>query len=195
MSGVEPGLARAPPGAAVERDPLVGRDPGLGPVGRDLRVRPHRVVHVPVVLHVVRVGAAVAPHVALDPAGRLDVVVAADPADVLLPAADGDEGRAVGVGDDRLRLGQVGDELRVDRDLRRRTRAPRPAGSASLERVAVADPPVVAAVEQPDVADAGVAAGSARRASRRSGRPGDPATSRSGCPRCRGRRGSPSCRR
>src|SRR6476646_2250512 len=59
--GVEPRLARTPAGAAVEGDPLVGGDAGLGPVGRDLRVRPHRVVDVPVVLHVIGVGAAIAP--------------------------------------------------------------------------------------------------------------------------------------
>src|SRR5262245_44631091 len=61
---VEPGLARAPTGSAVERDPLVRRDSGLFPVGGDLGVRPHRVVDVAVVLHVVRVRAAVAPDVA-----------------------------------------------------------------------------------------------------------------------------------
>src|SRR5919109_2615543 len=66
--GVEPRLAGAPAGAAVERDPLVGGDSRLAPVRCDLRVRAHRVVHVPVVLHVIGVGTAVAPHVARDPA-------------------------------------------------------------------------------------------------------------------------------
>src|SRR6185312_11106839 len=80
---VEPGLARAPARPAVVGDPLVGRDCGLGPVRGDLRVRAHRVVHVAVVLHVVRVRAAVTPDVAGDAAGRLDVVVAAYLADVL----------------------------------------------------------------------------------------------------------------
>src|SRR6266576_6269864 len=83
--GVEPGLTRPPAGAAVEGDPLVRGDPRLLPVGRDLRVLAHRVVHVAVVLHVVRVGTAVPPHVALDPACRPDVVVATHVADVLAP--------------------------------------------------------------------------------------------------------------
>ena len=67
--------------------PIVGGDARLGPVGGDLRVGTHRVVDVPVVLHVVRVGAAVAPHVALDAPRRADVVVAADLADVLVPGS------------------------------------------------------------------------------------------------------------
>src|SRR6476619_1043877 len=58
--GVEPGLAGPPAGPAVEGDPLVGGDPGLVPVGRDLGVRTPRVVDVAVVLHVIGVGAAVA---------------------------------------------------------------------------------------------------------------------------------------
>src|SRR5205823_2126116 len=66
---VEPGLARAPAGAAIERDPLVGGDAGLLPVGGDFRVRTHRVVDRAVVLHVVGVTAAVAPDIAGDPAG------------------------------------------------------------------------------------------------------------------------------
>src|SRR5438093_96654 len=53
--GVEPGLTCAPARPAVERDPLVGVDPGLLPVGRDLRVGAHRIVDVAVVLHVVGV--------------------------------------------------------------------------------------------------------------------------------------------
>src|SRR5256714_13498625 len=61
--GVEPGLAGPPAGPTVEGDPLVGVDPGLLPIGRDLRVGPHRVVDVSVVLHVVGVGAAVPPDV------------------------------------------------------------------------------------------------------------------------------------
>src|SRR5258706_4171169 len=89
--GVEPGLAGPPAGAAVVGDPLVAGDTGLGPVGRDLRIRPHRVVHVAVVLHVVGVGAAIAPDVALDPTGRADVVVATDVADVLAPGPNADE--------------------------------------------------------------------------------------------------------
>src|SRR4249919_3249614 len=90
--GIEPGLAGTPAGAAVERDPLVGSDPGFLPVGRDLRVGTHGVVDVAVVLHVVGVGPAVAPDIALDPAGRADVVVAADVTDVLAPGPDADEG-------------------------------------------------------------------------------------------------------
>ena len=155
---VEPGLAGPPAGAAVERDPLVGRDPGLGPVGRDLGVRPHRVVDVAVVLHVVGVGAAVAPDVALDPARRADVVVAADVADVLAPRADADEGRAVGVGDDLLGLVDVDDDLRAAAGS-----APRSSATGVGSRGSVSsglpgpDPPVVAAIEQPHVVDAGVA--------------------------------------
>src|SRR5207248_4082078 len=88
---VEPGLARAPTGAAVEGDPFVGGDPRVAPVRRNLRVGPHRVVDIAVVLHVVGIRAAVSPDVAGDPAGRADVVVAADRADVLPPGADADE--------------------------------------------------------------------------------------------------------
>src|SRR6266568_6606951 len=65
---VEPGLARAPAGAAVEGDPLVGGDARVYPVRRDLRVGPHRVVDVAVVLHVVRIRTAVSPDVAGGPA-------------------------------------------------------------------------------------------------------------------------------
>src|SRR2546423_13305381 len=67
--GVEPGLAGPPSGPAVERHVLVGSDAGLGPVRRDLGVGAHGVVDRPVVLHVIRVGVAVAPDVATDPAG------------------------------------------------------------------------------------------------------------------------------
>src|SRR5579864_315940 len=52
---VEPGLARPPAGAAIEGDPLLGRDAGLRPVRGDLRVGAHRVVDGAVVLHVVGV--------------------------------------------------------------------------------------------------------------------------------------------
>src|SRR4029079_17854121 len=90
--GVEPGLAGPPAGTAVEGHPLVRRDPGGRPVGRDLGIGAHLVVDAAVVLHVVGVGAAVAPDIARDSAGRLDVVVAADLADVLLPAANADQG-------------------------------------------------------------------------------------------------------
>src|SRR5688572_9460502 len=85
---VEPGLARPPARPAVERHPLVGRDAGVGPVPGDLRVRAHRVVDVPVVLHVVGVRPAVAPDVAGDSPCRLDVVVTTDLTDVLTPGAD-----------------------------------------------------------------------------------------------------------
>src|SRR3989442_12809203 len=154
--GVEPGLAGPPAGAAVEGDPLVAGDLGLSPVGRDLRVRTHRVVDVAVVLHVVRVRAAVAPHVALDPAGRADVVVAADVADVLTPGADAHEGGAVSIRNDLLRLIDVDDALGPKRDLdpeaRDRGRLP----ENGFKRVAGAYPPVVAAIEKPHVVDAGV---------------------------------------
>ena len=113
---VEPRLGGTPPGAAVERDPLVGGDVGLGPVGEDLRVGAHRVVDVPVVLHVVRVRPAIAPHVALDPARWPDVVVAADRADVLPPGPDADERRTFLIGQDLLRLGQVDEIFGMLRD-------------------------------------------------------------------------------
>src|SRR6266508_166738 len=115
--GVEPGLACPPAGTAIERNPLVRDDAGLFPVGRDLRVGAHRVVHVAVVLHVVGVRAAVAPHVACDPPGRADVVVAADLADVLVPCPDADESRLFLVGENLLGLVDVDDDLRVQRDL------------------------------------------------------------------------------
>src|SRR5205823_1862588 len=115
--GVEPGLACPPAGPAIEGDPFVGGDAGLLPVGGDLRVRTHRVVHVAVVLHVVRVRAAVAPNVAGDPAGSADVVVAADVADVLLPAPDADQSGMLRVSHDLLGLVDVDDEVRPLRDL------------------------------------------------------------------------------
>src|SRR2546430_6648083 len=109
--GVEPGLAGPPAGPAVEGNPLVGVDPGLLPIGRDLRVGPHRVVDVAIVLHVVGVGATVPPDVARDPAGRADVVVAADLADVLPPGADADERGMLPIGEDLLGVLDVEDEL------------------------------------------------------------------------------------
>src|ERR1700756_2743866 len=110
---VEPRLARPPARAAIEGDPLVGRDAGLRPVRGDLRVGTHRVVDRAVMLHVVRVTAAVAPDVAGDPSGRRDVVVAAALADVLVPGADADEGGALPVGEDLLRAVDVDDHLRA----------------------------------------------------------------------------------
>src|SRR5947208_6110725 len=110
--GVKPGLACPPPGPAIEGDPLVSGDAGLLPVGRDLRIRSHRVVHVAVVLHVVRVRAAIPPDVTGDPAGSTDVVVAADLADVLVPSPDADESGILPVGQDLLGLVDVDDELR-----------------------------------------------------------------------------------
>src|SRR5262249_49855146 len=106
---IEPGLAGPPAGAAVERDPLVGSDAGFGPVRGDLRVLAHRVVDVAVVLHVVGVAAAVAPHVALDPPGWADVVVAADLADVFAPRPHADQRRPGRVGDDLLGFLDVDD--------------------------------------------------------------------------------------
>src|SRR6185436_5587329 len=113
---VEPRLARAPARPAVEGDPLVGRDAGSLPVGGDLGVRTHRVVHVAVVLHVIRVRPAVAPDVAGNASRGLDVVVTAHLADVLAPGPDTDEGRCRGIGDDLLRLLDVDDDLRADGD-------------------------------------------------------------------------------
>src|SRR5712691_3308365 len=114
--GVKPGLACSPAGPAIEGDPLGGADAGLLPVGRDLRVGPHRVVDVAVVLHVVGVGATVPPNVAGDAAGWADVVVAADLADVLLPGPDADEERVLPVAHDVLGLVDVDDDLRAQRD-------------------------------------------------------------------------------
>ncbi len=124
---------------------------------RDLGVGPHRVVDVAVVLHVVGVRAAVAPDIAGDPPRRADVVVAADPADVLLPRPDADESRAVAVGQDLLGLREVHDDLGVLRDRQAEGRHRGGLADDRLDRVAGPDPPVVAAVEQPDVVDPGVA--------------------------------------
>ena len=68
-----------------------------------------------------------------------------------------DERGAVRVGQDLLGLVDVDDDLRPDRHdgPERRDRRRRPVDG--LDRVALLDPPVVAAVEQPDVVDAGVA--------------------------------------
>ncbi len=67
-------------------------------------------------LHVVGVAAAVAPHVALDPPCRADVVVAAHRADVLSPGAYAHQRGAIGIGDDPLRIVDIDDDLRADRD-------------------------------------------------------------------------------
>ena len=71
--------------------------------------------------------------------------------------------RAVAVGEDLLRLVDVDDQLRSlrDRGPERRRRASARAVDG-LERVALADPAVVAAVEEPDVVDARVAQDQAR---------------------------------
>src|SRR5439155_2373717 len=163
---VEPGLARPPAGPAIEGDPLVGSDAGLFPVGCDLRVGTHRVVHVAVVLHVVGVRAAVAPDVACDPARRTDVVVAADLADVLVPGPDADEGGSVGIEQDLLRLLDVDDDLRAARNLDPERRDGRRLADNRLQWVARLDPPVIASVEEADVVDAAVAQDQ-RRACRR----------------------------
>ena len=108
-------------------------------------------------LHVVGVGAAVAPDVTGDPSGRADVVVAADGADVLLPRADADERGAILVGEDLLRLVDVHDDLRPLRGRDAEALDRHGLAGDRLERVASADPPVVAAVEEAHVVDPGVA--------------------------------------
>src|SRR5205823_1840529 len=115
----------------------------------------------------------VAPDVARDPAGRPDVVVAADPADVLVPRPDADEGRSGRVGDDLLGLVDVDDVLRPARD--RGTEGGHRDGLSldRLERVALLDPAVVATIEQPNVVDAGVPKD--QRGARRRDLPGPPA--------------------
>src|SRR5439155_17765961 len=154
--GIEPGLACPPARSAIEGDVLVGSDAGLLPVGGDLRVVAHRVVEVAVVLHVVGVGAAVAPHVAGDASCRADVVVSAVLTDVLVPGADADEGGAFGVGEDLLGLDDVDDgfgplgDASAERGDRLGLAADR------FERVTGLSPGVVAAVEQADVVDAAV---------------------------------------
>src|SRR5207247_1059823 len=145
-----------PARSAIEGDVLVGSDAGLLPVGGDLRVGAHRVVEVAVVLHVVGVGAAVAPHVAGDASCRADVVVTAVLTDVLVPGADADEGGAFGVGEDLLGLVDVDDgfgplgDPNAERGDRLGLAADR------FERVTGLNPGVVAAVEQADVVDAAV---------------------------------------
>src|ERR1700737_1394299 len=115
--GIEPSLACAPAGAAVKGDPLVARDPGIVPVGRDLRVGSHRVVDVAVVLHVIGIRAAVPPDVAPESAGRGNVVVAAHRADVLPPGPPPDERGMLLIGQDLPWLIDVDDDLGACRDL------------------------------------------------------------------------------
>src|SRR5262249_19520143 len=148
---------RPPAGAAVEGHALVRRDAGLVPVGGDLGVRPHGVVDAAVVLHVVGVAAAVAPDVAGDPSGGTDVVVATHRADVLAPGPDGHERRPVRVGDPLLGLVDVADQVGADGDRRAECRHGHRLPVDRLERVTLADPAVVAPVEDPDVVDTRVA--------------------------------------
>src|SRR2546427_8088091 len=154
--GVEPGLARPPARPTVERHPLVGPDPGLLPVSRDLGVGAHRVVDVAVVLHVVGIRTAIPPDIAGNPAGRDDVVVAARRADVLLPGADADEGCMLLVGQDLLCVVDVDDDLRAPRDSGTEGCDPRWRVANRVEQVTRLDPVVVSAIEQADVVDAGV---------------------------------------
>src|SRR3989442_3736502 len=108
-------------------------------------------------LHVVGTRATVAPDVTGDPPGRVDVVVTADLADVLVPGPDADQSGMLPVGKDLLRLVDVHDDLRAQRNLDTERRDRRGLADDRLERVARPDPPVVAAVEQADIVDAGVA--------------------------------------
>src|SRR5439155_9851335 len=151
---------------AIGGDPLVRGDADLLPDGRDLRVGAHRVVHVAVMLHVVGIRATVAPDVTGDPARGVDVVVAADLADLLVPGPDADQSGVLLVGKDLLRLVDVDNDLRAQRNLDTERRDRRGLADDRLERVARPDPPVVAAVEQADVVDAGVAQDHRRSARR-----------------------------
>src|SRR3989442_15145992 len=107
-------------------------------------------------LHVVRIRAAVSPDVAGGPAGRPDVVVAADRADVLPPGADADERGVLLVGDDLLGFVDVNDHLRAEGERATEGRHRLGLVENRFERVSGLDPVVVATVEQTDVVDAGV---------------------------------------
>jgi len=109
------------------------------------------------VLHVVGVRAAVAPDIARDPTRRPDVVVAADLADLLFPGPDADEGGAFVVGEDLLGFLDVDDHIRAERDGDAEALDGGGGTDRGLDRIAGADPPVVPAVEETDVVDAGIA--------------------------------------
>src|SRR5438876_5071902 len=155
--GVEPCLACTPAGPAIEGDPLVRGNADLLPDGRDLRVGAHRVVHVAVMLHVVGIRATVAPDVTGDPARGVDVVVAADLADLLVPGPDADQSGVLLVGKDLLRLVDVDDDLRAQRNLDTERRDRRGLADDRPEPVARPDPPAVPAGARAELVDAGVA--------------------------------------
>ncbi len=75
---------------------------------------------------------------------------------MLAPRPDADECGSARVGDDLLGLRDVDDDLGTNGDDRTEVGDRRRFAEDGLDRVAGADPPVVATVEQPDIVDAGV---------------------------------------
>src|SRR5207247_8320021 len=122
-----------------------------------LRVGPHRVVDVAVVLHVIRIRTAVSPDVARDPAGRTDVVVAADRADVLPPGTDANERGLLPIGQNLLGLVDVDDDLGPHRDLHTERGDRLWLVEDGFERISGLDPLVVAGSEESEIVDARVA--------------------------------------